>query len=73
MRAKNSVFTDDDWQTIRTQVVAKIWEFLDRMRTGDFRVDPSERLKTCRFCDYRAVSRYDRDRIERKKGRGSDG
>ena len=72
LRAKNSVFSDEDWQTIRTQVVAKIWEFLDRMRAGDFRVDPSERLKTCRFCDYRAVSRYDRDRIERKKGRGSD-
>ncbi|HJT65605.1 MAG TPA: PD-(D/E)XK nuclease family protein [Pyrinomonadaceae bacterium] len=72
LRAKNSVLSDDDWQTIRTQVVAKIWEFLDRMRAGDFRVDPSERLKTCRFCDYRAVSRYDRDRIERKKGHGSD-
>jgi ATP-dependent helicase/DNAse subunit B len=73
LRAKNSVFSDDDWQTIRAQVVAKIWEFLDRMRAGDFRVDPSERLKTCRFCDYRAVSRYDRDRIERKKGHRSDG
>lgn len=67
LRARNSMFTDEDWQEIRAQVVAKIWEFLDRMRAGDFRVDPSERLKTCRFCDYRAVSRYDRDRIERKK------
>lgn len=67
LRAKNSIFTDEDWQEIRAQVVAKIWEFLDRMRAGEFRVDPSERLKTCRFCDYRAVSRYDRDRIERKK------
>ena len=67
LRARNSMFSDDDWQEIRAQVVAKIWEFLDRMRAGDFRVDPSERLKTCRFCDYRAVSRYDRDRIERKK------
>jgi ATP-dependent helicase/DNAse subunit B len=67
LRAKNSIFTDEDWEEIRAQVVAKIWEFLDRMRAGEFRVDPSERLKTCRFCDYRAVSRYDRDRIERKK------
>ncbi|MCA1578162.1 MAG: PD-(D/E)XK nuclease family protein [Acidobacteria bacterium] len=67
LRARNSVFSDEEWQHIRGQVVAKIWEFLDRMRAGDFRVDPSERLKTCRFCDYRAVSRYDRDRIERKK------
>jgi RecB family exonuclease/superfamily I DNA/RNA helicase len=67
LRARNSVFTDDDWQSIRAQVVAKIWDFLDGMRAGDFRVDPSERTKTCRFCDYGAVCRYDRDRIERKK------
>jgi ATP-dependent helicase/DNAse subunit B len=67
LRAKNSVFTDDDWQRIREQVVARIWEFLDGIRAGRFIVDPSERLKTCRFCDYSAVCRYDRDRIDRKK------
>jgi len=70
LRAKNSVFTDDDWQRIRSEVVKRIWEFLDGMRAGRFDVDPSERLKTCRFCDYSAVCRYDRDRIDRKKGRG---
>jgi len=67
LRAKNSVFTDEEWQRIRTQVVAKIWDFLDGMRAGKFIVDPSERKKTCRFCDYGAVCRYDRDRIDRKK------
>jgi ATP-dependent helicase/DNAse subunit B len=73
LRARNSVFTDDDWQSIRSAVIAKIWEFLDGMRAGDFRVDPSERTKTCRFCDYGAVCRYDRDRVEKKKKHGSDG
>ena len=67
LRAKNSVFTDEDWQRIRTQVIARVWEFLEGMRAGRFIVDPSERKKTCRFCDYGAVCRYDRDRIERKK------
>ncbi|HEU5131207.1 MAG TPA: PD-(D/E)XK nuclease family protein, partial [Pyrinomonadaceae bacterium] len=67
LRAKNSVFTDEDWQRIREQVVARIWQFLDGIRAGRFIVDPSERLKTCRFCDYSAVCRYDRDRIDRKK------
>jgi ATP-dependent helicase/DNAse subunit B len=67
LRAKNSVFTDEDWQRMRQQVVARVWEFLDGMRAGRFIVDPSERLKTCRFCDYSAVCRYDRDRIDRKK------
>ncbi|HEY8413002.1 MAG TPA: PD-(D/E)XK nuclease family protein, partial [Pyrinomonadaceae bacterium] len=68
VRAKNSVFTDEDWQRIRGEVVKRVWEFLDGMRAGRFDVDPSERLKTCRFCDYSAVCRYDRDRIDRKKG-----
>ncbi|HET7286315.1 MAG TPA: PD-(D/E)XK nuclease family protein, partial [Pyrinomonadaceae bacterium] len=67
LRAKNSIFTDDDWQRIRGEVVKRIWEFLDGMRAGRFDVDPSERLKTCRFCDYSAVCRYDRDRIDHKK------
>jgi ATP-dependent helicase/DNAse subunit B len=67
LRAKNSVFTDEDWQKIREQVVTRIWDFLDGIRAGRFIVDPSERLKTCRFCDYGALCRYDRDRIDRKK------
>lgn len=67
LRAKNSVFSDEDWQRIRNEVVARIWDFLDGMRAGRFIVDPSEKLKTCRFCDYSAVCRYDRDRIEKKK------
>jgi ATP-dependent helicase/DNAse subunit B len=67
VRAKNSVFTDEDWQQVREQVIAKVWKFLDGMRAGRFIVDPSERRKTCRFCDYGAVCRYDRDRIEKKK------
>jgi ATP-dependent helicase/DNAse subunit B len=67
LRAKNSVFSDEDWQRIRAEVVARVWDFLDGMRGGSFIVDPSERQKTCRFCDYGAVCRYSRDRIERKK------
>ncbi|HSE16791.1 MAG TPA: PD-(D/E)XK nuclease family protein [Pyrinomonadaceae bacterium] len=67
LRAKNSVFTDEEWQRVREQVTARVWEFLDGIRAGRFIVDPSERLKTCRFCDYSAVCRYDRDRIDRKK------
>ena len=67
LRAKNSIFTDEDWQQVREEVIKKIWDFLDGMRAGNFVVDPSERQKTCRFCDYPAVCRYNRDRIERKK------
>jgi len=62
----NSVVSEDEWQRIREEVIAKIWEFLDQMRAGHFSVNPSEKEKTCRFCDFKAVCRYDRYRIERK-------
>jgi len=66
----NSVVSDDEWQRIREEVIAKIWHFLDQMRAGHFSVNPSEKEKTCRFCDFAAVCRYDRYRIERKKRDG---
>ena len=62
-----AVMSDDEWQQIRTDVIAKIWDFLDHMRAGWFGVNPAEKEKTCRFCDFGAVCRYDRYRIERKK------
>jgi ATP-dependent helicase/DNAse subunit B len=62
-----AVLADEEWQQIRAEARERIWEFLDRMRAGTFAVDPSERQKTCRFCDFAAVCRYDRFRIEGKK------
>ena len=66
----NSVMSEDEWQRIREEVIGKIWDFLDHMRAGHFSVNPSEKEKTCRFCDFAAVCRYDRYRIERKKESG---
>ena len=63
----NSVLSDDEWQQIRADVIAKIWDFLDHMRAGEFAVNPSEKEKTCRFCDFAAVCRYDRYRIDGKR------
>jgi ATP-dependent helicase/DNAse subunit B len=64
--------SDEEWQQIRRGVIEKIWEFLDQMREGRFVVNPAERQKTCRFCDFAAVCRYDRERIERKKRVSTD-
>ncbi|MEP6569158.1 MAG: PD-(D/E)XK nuclease family protein [Acidobacteriota bacterium] len=61
------VMSDDEWQQIRDDVITKIWDFLDQMRAGQFDVNPSEKQKTCRFCDFAAVCRYDRYRIDGKK------
>ena len=61
------VMSDEEWEEIRRDVIAKIWDFLDHMRAGHFGVNPSEKQKTCRFCDFAAVCRYDRFRIENKK------
>ncbi|HVQ38055.1 MAG TPA: PD-(D/E)XK nuclease family protein, partial [Pyrinomonadaceae bacterium] len=60
------VMADDEWQQVRDDVIAKIWDFLDHMRAGQFGVNPSEKKKTCRFCDFAAVCRYDRYRIDGK-------
>ncbi len=70
LRAQNSIFSEYEWQQFRGEVKARIWNFLDRMRAGQFTVEPSEGYKTCRFCDYVAVCRYDKYRIDRKKRRG---
>jgi len=67
----SSVISDDEWQQVRREVIAKIWGFLDQMRAGTFAVDPSEKQKTCRFCDFAAVCRYDRHRIDEKKRSGN--
>jgi ATP-dependent helicase/DNAse subunit B len=61
------VIGDEEWQQIRNDVILKIWDFLDHMRAGQFEVNPSERQKTCRFCDFAAVCRYDRYRIDGKR------
>ncbi|HYU98373.1 MAG TPA: PD-(D/E)XK nuclease family protein, partial [Pyrinomonadaceae bacterium] len=66
------VIGDDEWQQIRTDVIAKIWDFLDHMRAGQFGVNPSEKQKTCRFCDFAAVCRYDRYRIDGKMRSGNE-
>jgi ATP-dependent helicase/DNAse subunit B len=60
------VMGDEEWAQIRVEVIAKIWDFLDHMRAGDFSVQPSEKQKTCRFCDFAAVCRYERYRIDGK-------
>ncbi len=62
-----AVIGDDEWAEIRASVIGKIWDFLDHMRAGHFGVRPSEKKKTCRFCDFSAVCRYDRYRIDGKK------
>ncbi|MFN2492891.1 MAG: PD-(D/E)XK nuclease family protein, partial [Pyrinomonadaceae bacterium] len=65
--AKNSIFSEYEWQQFRAEVIARIWDFLDRMRAGRFTMVPSEGVKTCKFCDYVAVCRYEKFRIDRKK------
>ena len=62
-----ALISEEEWQRIRAETIAKVWDFVDNIRAGKFGVDPSQKLKTCRFCDFAAVCRYDTYRIERKK------
>jgi ATP-dependent helicase/DNAse subunit B len=58
---------DIEWQRIRSYVSTKVWQFIDGMRAGDFRVKPSLGRKTCEYCDYAAVCRFEPYRISRKR------
>ena len=66
-QAHKSRLTDEEWQRIRKRVAEHIWNFIDGMRGGHFRVKPALGKTTCKFCDYSAVCRYDAYRISRKK------
>ena len=66
-QAHKSRLSDEEWQRIRTRVTEHIWNFIDGMRGGHFRVKPALGKTTCKFCDYSAVCRYDAYRISRKK------
>jgi ATP-dependent helicase/DNAse subunit B len=58
---------EDEMQRILNQVRRKVWEAIDAMRAGHFRVRPALGKTTCKFCDYAAVCRYDTFRISRKR------
>ena len=69
LQARRSLFSEDEWHSLRARVRTIIWDFLDRMRAGSFAVQPSEGEKTCKFCDYFAVCRYEKYRIDQKRAR----
>ena len=59
--------SDTEWERVRAEVRERVWEFIDGMRGGHFKVKPSLGKLTCKFCDYSAVCRYDTYRISRKR------
>ncbi|HXM48727.1 MAG TPA: PD-(D/E)XK nuclease family protein, partial [Pyrinomonadaceae bacterium] len=58
---------DIEFARLRAEVQKKVWEFIDGMRGGHFKVRPSRGKQTCKFCDYSAVCRYEPYRISRKR------
>jgi ATP-dependent helicase/DNAse subunit B len=65
--ARNSIFSKEEWERFRAAVRERIWSFIDAMRAGAFRVDPSLGHQTCKYCDYAALCRYEKYRIQGKK------
>jgi ATP-dependent helicase/DNAse subunit B len=59
--------TDDEWQKVRSEMEARMWEFIDGMRAGNFRVKPSAPKDTCPRCDFSSVCRYETFRIRGKE------
>ncbi|HSE37227.1 MAG TPA: PD-(D/E)XK nuclease family protein, partial [Blastocatellia bacterium] len=63
----SSSLPDEDWKEIRGEMESRIWEFVDGIRAGRFEVNPSAPDKSCPYCDYSSVCRYEKFRIRRKK------
>src|SRR5258706_568349 len=59
---------DHEMARVLEQVRRRVWEFIDAMRGGHFRVRPALGKLTCKFCDYSAVCRYEPYRISQKRG-----
>ncbi|MBX7218465.1 MAG: PD-(D/E)XK nuclease family protein [Blastocatellia bacterium] len=62
-----SSLSNEEWKELRQQMVGFIWEYWQRIRSGDFRVKPAQNETTCQYCDYKVVCRFDRYRIQRKR------
>jgi len=62
----DSSLSDEEWKMIRGEMESRIWEFVDGMREGRFKVDPSAPKASCPHCDFSAVCRYEKFRISRK-------
>jgi ATP-dependent helicase/DNAse subunit B len=58
---------DIEWNRIRNEVGTRVWQFIDGMRAGTFKVKPSLGKTTCKFCDFSAVCRYNTYRISHKR------
>jgi ATP-dependent helicase/nuclease subunit B len=68
-----STLSDPEWKAVRDEMQSRIWEFVDGIREGRFPVEPSAPEKSCPHCDYSAVCRYERFRIQRKRDGGRGG
>ncbi|HEV8485061.1 MAG TPA: PD-(D/E)XK nuclease family protein [Blastocatellia bacterium] len=62
-----ATLTDDEWQQVRREMEARMWEFIDGMKVGSFRVKPSAPKDTCPRCDFSSVCRYETFRIRGKE------
>ena len=67
MTSSKTKLDDIEWNRIRSEVTKRVWQFIDGMRAGDFKVKPSLGKTTCKFCDFSAVCRYDTYRISHKR------
>gem|GEM_PF-388067 len=63
----SSSLPDAEWKEKRAAMQARIWEFIDGLRAGEFAVEPSAPESTCPHCDFSAVCRYEKIRIRRKE------
>jgi RecB family exonuclease len=68
-----STLSASDWKRVREEMQSRIWGFIDGIREGRFQVAPSSPETSCPHCDFSAVCRYEKFRIQRKRAGGRGG
>ncbi len=68
----HAILAPAEFDQLRSAIDANIVESTKRIRAADFRLVPSLNEKTCTYCDYAHVCRFNRHRVLVKKKRTTD-
>jgi ATP-dependent helicase/DNAse subunit B len=69
----DSSLSESDWRTLRAEMEDRIWEFVSAIRSARFEVKPSAPKKTCTWCNYSGMCRFNRLKIPVSEGGGLTG
>lgn len=61
-----SSLTDEEWSQLRSGILGRVLKFSEQIQAGEFPVNPSLGVQSCKLCDFSAVCRFETFRIRQK-------